>query len=196
MKSILFAILPACAILALSCGKSAPSVEADLIGYELTQVKGSDFYIASKMKDTMKIQEGYVLDGRKNGLWTDFYVDGRISLIQHFVDGKLHGPSLNLDNRGQITAQAEYEDGVLDGIKASYKFGRPQEEIPYVNGKIHGVMKKYYTNNKLMEEAEYKDNVQDGYYRHYNEEGVMDLEYVYKKGEKVSGGIVPPPEIK
>lgn len=190
MKRILFLLLPSLALLFESCSKSTPAVEADLAGYDLTQVSGSDFYHATKIADGKKIQEGYVLNGRKNGLWIDYHPDGRISLLQHFVEGKLNGPVLNMDGRGQVIGHADYNNGILDGIKGTYKFGRPQEEIPYVNGKIHGVLKKYYTNNKLMEEVEYKDNVQDGYYRHYNEEGVVDLEYVYKNGEKVSGGIV------
>lgn len=196
MKRILFIALPAFTVLLCACNKSAPAVDADLTGYDLVQVPGSDFYMATKVTDSVKVQEGYILNGRKNGLWLDYHPDGRISLIQNFIDGKLNGPVLTMDTRGQITAQTEYCDGVLHGLKATYKFGRPQEEIPYMNGKIHGVMKKYYSTNKLMEEAEYKNNAQDGYYRHYNDEGVMDLEYVYRNGEKVSGGIVPPEEDK
>lgn len=191
MKYTGFFFLALIAFIETACNKTAPPVEADLAGFELTPVAGSEFFLATKMADSIKVQEGYVLNGRKNGLWLD-YAAGNISLIQHFIEGKLNGPVLAMDARGQVTSRAEYRDGILNGLKATYKFGRPQEEIPYVNGKIEGVMKKYYTNNKLMEEAEYKNNVQDGYYRHYNEEGVIDLEYLYKNGEKVSGGIVNP----
>jgi antitoxin component YwqK of YwqJK toxin-antitoxin module len=55
-------------------------------------------------------------------------------------------------------------------------------------------MKKYYQTGKIMEEAEYNTNVLDGFYRHYSETGVIDLEYSYKNGEKISGGIVQPQE--
>ena len=190
MRISLIPLLSACIVILASCSKPAPAVEADLSSFELTQVPGSDFYQAIQSSNGVKIQQGYVLNGKKNGIWMDYDADGKITLIQHFIDGQLNGPVLALDNRGQITALTEYTNGVYNGIRATYKFGRPQEEIPYVDGKIHGVMKKYYTNNKIMEEAGYKNNKQDGYYRHYNEEGVMDLEYVYKNGEKVSGGIV------
>lgn len=186
-------ILAACTLF-ISCSNSKPTVSADLNGFDLTQVPGSSFYLATRMQDGMKQQEGYILDGSRNGMWLDYGADGRVSMIQHFVNGKLNGPVFTFDNRGQINAQTDYYDGTYHGMKSTYKFGRPQEEIPYVMGKINGVMKKYYTNNKLMEEIEYKDNVQDGYYRHFNEEGTVDLEYLYKKGEKVSGGIVTPPE--
>lgn len=192
MKSLLYVCFGVLSMALISCSKPVPPVDADLTGYELTPVSGSEFYIATKSTDGVKIQEGYVMNGRKNGIWIDYSSDGKISVIQHFVQGNLSGPHLNLDNRGQLTSRMDYKNGVYDGIVGTYKFGRPLEEIPYVNGKITGVMKKYYDNTKLMEEAEYKDNLQDGYYRHYNAEGTMDLEYFYKNGEKVSGGIVNP----
>lgn len=175
-------------LLVWSCGKPAPTVSTD--GYELTNLPGSNVQIAVKSVNSVKQETGYFLDGQKTGLWLTYQPDGRIAQLQHFVAGKLNGPVLVFDQRGQITSQTDYADGLLDGNKSVFKFGNVQEEVPYVKGKMHGTMKKYYPNKKLMEEIDYKNNVQDGYYRHYNEEGVMDLEYVYKNGEKVSGGIV------
>ena len=180
-------------IFALSCKQAAPPVSADLEGFELTQVPGSAFYQAVKIVDSIKVQEGYVLDGRKNGVWLDYAPDGKISLIQHYVDGKLNGPSITLDTRWQVTARADYTDGRYDGVKATYKFGRPEEEVMYRNGEVDGLSKKYYQTGKLMEEAEYSNNQLNGYYRHYNETGEKDLEYEYRNGEKISGGIVVKP---
>lgn len=194
MKLILCIAVPAFLLLTNACNKPAPVADTDLEGFEITQVPGSEFSKATKLVDGNKSQEGYLLNGQRNGLWLEYHPDGRISLIQHFVNGKLNGPVLALDGRGQITAHTDYTDGIYDGIKATYKFGKPQEEIPYVNGKIEGIMKKYYSSGKVMELIEYKNNVQDGYYRHFDEENVLDLEYVYKNGKKVSGGIVKQPE--
>ncbi len=39
-------------------------------------------------------------------------------------------------------------------------------------------------------EAEYVDGFQHGMYRFYGEDGDVQLEYEYKNGEKVTGGIV------
>jgi hypothetical protein len=178
----------------ISCKQAAPPVEADLAGFELTQVPGSEFYKAVQIQDSVKTQDGFVLNGRKNGIWTDYNADGRITATRHYIDGKLNGPSITFDTRSQIIGYTEYTDGVYHGLKAIYKFGRPEEEIHYKNGQIHGVMKKYYQTGKIMEEAEYNTNVLDGFYRHYSETGVIDLEYSYKNGEKISGGIVQPQE--
>jgi len=38
-------------------------------------------------------------------------------------------------------------------------------------------------------EAEYKNGKQDGMYKYYDEDGKVVMEYVYKDGEKVSGGM-------
>ena len=45
---------------------------------------------------------------------------------------------------------------------------------------------------KLKQEVEYKNGLQDGYFRYYDEEGNVTLEYEYKEGEKIKGGIVEP----
>ena len=177
--------------IACSGPEPAPPVSADLTGYELEQVPGSEFYKATKVEDSVLVQEGYVLNGMKTGMWLD-YTDGKISQVQHFIDGKLNGPSISLDKRMQVTAITGYEDGNYDGLKGTYKFGRPVEEVTYKAGAVDGFMKKYYNNGKLMEETEYKDNNMHGYYRHYNDDGHVDLEYLYRNGKKISGGIVEP----
>ena len=46
---------------------------------------------------------------------------------------------------------------------------------------------------RLQKEINYKMGVQDGYFRYYNESGQINMEYLYKDGEKISGGIVDPP---
>ena len=68
-----------------------------------------------------------------------------------------------------------------------------EEEATYKDGELHGMYRVYYKRDgKLQSEAEYKNGVQDGVYRFFNEEGAITLEYQFKNGEKVSGGIVNP----
>lgn len=190
LSSFVFLI---CCLTMPGCDQGSTPVPANLDGFELVQIKGSDTQKAVK-KDGggTVVEEGYVLNGNKHGLWMTYHPDGRIATINHYVDGNLNGVSLTLDNRGQITDKAFFTDNQYDGQKAKYRFGRPQEIVPYKNGVIDGRVVKYYTNTKVMEEIDYANGKQHGYYRHYNEEGVMDLEYVYENGTKVSGGIVTP----
>ena len=65
----------------------------------------------------------------------------------------------------------------------------------YKDDKLEGTARTYDDRTfKLKQEVEYKDGKQDGFFRYYDEEGNVTLEYQYKNGEKVSGGIVEPPK--
>jgi antitoxin component YwqK of YwqJK toxin-antitoxin module len=63
----------------------------------------------------------------------------------------------------------------------------------YFENELDGMKRKYQNNGKIQEEVEYSRGVQDGIYRFYDDQGNMTLDYLYKNGEKVSGGIVEPP---
>ncbi len=144
------------------------------------------------MENGVKRQEGFVLNGGKTGTWLTYHTDGRIKTVESYANNQLDGVQLELDQRGQVVKRAFYQAGLLHGASSTYKFGRPQEIIPYNMSIVDGTVKRYYVNGKLMEEIQFKNGKQDGYYRHYNEQEQMDLEYVYKNGEKVSGGMVDP----
>ncbi len=60
-------------------------------------------------------------------------------------------------------------------------------------GKLDGVARTFDDRTwKVKQEVEYKNGVQDGFFRYYDENGTVTLEYVYKNGEKVSGGMTKP----
>ena len=181
--------------LIISCGSQAsapPAGSGNMEGYDVSAIAGSEMSRAVKMEGELKRQEGYTLNGNKTGTWLTYHSDGRIKMVESFVNNQLDGVQLELDQRGQIIKKAYYQSGQLDGPSSTYKFGRPQEIIPYRMGTVDGTVQRFYVNGKKMEEIQFKSGKQDGYYRHYNEQEQMDLEYVYKNGEKVSGGMVDP----
>ena len=116
--------------------------------------------------------------------------ESRIQNLETYQGGKLEGVALEFDRRGQIIKKAYYRNGELHGAYVTYKFGRPLEIIPYDNGVIDGKVVKYYQGGKVREEIEYKDGLQHGMYNHYNENQKLDMQYEYKNGEKISGGII------
>lgn len=182
-------------ILIISCGEKAPSPQpgsGDLEGYEITPIKDSEMSRALLMEGGVTKQDGFIVNGKKSGTWLTYHSDGRIKMVESYVNDKLDGVQLELDQRGQVIKRAFYKTGVLNGPSSTYKFGRPQETIPYTMGAVDGTVRRYYVNGKKMEEIQFKGGTQDGFYRHFNEQEQMDLEYIYKNGEKVSGGMVDP----
>lgn len=177
------------------CKSSEPKPEAgagDLTGFELTAIPNSSTQHAIRKDANGQIAiEGYVTDNKRSGQWIEFSPEGDITLIENYVNGLREGWSFKMITRGQIDQKARYHLGSLNGPWIQYKFGKIIEERTYTMGNLDGTVKTYDDRTwKLKQEVQYKDGKQHGYFRYYDEEGNVTLEYEYKNGEKVSGGIV------
>ena len=171
-------------------GAAAPTGELKDMAMEA--IPGSNTKYARQIGKAGNLEiEGFVENDKKVGMWIQYTPDGDIQLINHYVDGLLEGTAMRMTFRNQVDLRMNYKQGKLDGPWTSYKFGKITEERLYKNDKLDGMTKTYNTRNwKLKQEAEYKNGVQDGIFRYYDEEGTLSLEYTYKNGEKVSGGII------
>ena len=163
--------------------------------YSLESLQGTDVQKAVKVdKNGKVIEQGFVKNGEKTGQWIEFDPKkGTIKAITSYIDGKLNGLYIEFDNLGYKTIVAEFKDDDLNGKYTKYKYNKKLEEATYKNGKLNGVRIKYNNSNgKKLEEIEYKDDVIDGKVRYYNDKGEIVLEYEYKNGKKVKGGMVKP----
>jgi len=181
-----------------ACQEAAPRVEVqkasvDEEEYEITPVDGSEAFRAER-KDALgaMVENGFILNGLKQGTWTNYNIESSApEKIISYIDGALNGPYIELDEQGRIALLSNYKANVLHGPYGTFKIGRAVTTATYVDGKLDGMMTEYdYRTNKVKQEASYKLGVQDGPMRYYNEEGAITLEYQYKDGERVSGGIV------
>jgi antitoxin component YwqK of YwqJK toxin-antitoxin module len=163
----------------------------DLAGFTTQDIAGSKIKYVKKETGAGKIEiEGYLLDNKKTGQWIQYGPEGDISLINHYVEGKLEGVAMRMTFRNQVDLKSNYHEGQLHGPWITYKFGKKIEERNYTNGKLDGYVRLYDERTfKVKQEAQYKNGVQDGIFRYYDEEGNVTLEYEYKNGEKVSGGM-------
>lgn len=182
-----------------SCADSNQSSQApaefavDVTGYEQSDLPDGVTRLIKKNENGLVIEEGYLKDGKPNGIWTTFQED-RVLTMTSYVNGVLNGKSFEFDHRRQIIEEATYVNGILNGKKGSYKFGRPKLEEYYLDGERHGSYRKYYESGKdqgkISQTIEYVEGKIDGKVMHYNAEGEVTVEYTYRNGEKISGGIV------
>lgn len=165
----------------------------DAAGATVFEVDGTDTkMIENRDANGMLKESGALLNGLKTGTWTTYHSDQRVKTISTYVGGKLNGLYMEMTERGMIELQAFYKNGLLEGPYNKYKSGsRKLEERNYLAGELHGVYRKYDDRkNKLQQEIHYKNGIQDGLFRYFDEEGNITMEYTYKDGKKVSGGIV------
>jgi len=60
----------------------------------------------------------------------------------------------------------------------------------YVNGDLDGAMTEYDSRGNLQRITNFKEGKPHGDMLFYDEEGTLMMEYKYKNGEKISGGII------
>ena len=174
--------------------KAAPKLPGDLAGMVLEAIPGSTVQYARQINASGNLEiEGFVENEKKTGMWIEYNPDGDIKLINNYVDGLLEGTAMRMTFRNQVDLRLNYKRGKMDGPWTSYKFGKIVEERLYKNDQLDGVSKLYDERTwKLKQEVEYKEGKQHGYFRYYDEEGNITLEYQYENGEKKSGGMVEP----
>ena len=180
-------------------GKTAtPGVEGtgDLAGMILEDIPGSNIKYARRLDAAGNVlMEGFVENDKKTGQWIEYTSEGDIVLINHYVNNMLEGTSMRMSFRNQVDLRLNYRQNKMHGSWTAYKFGKVVETRLYKDDKLEGTARTYDDRTfKLKQEVEYKDGKQDGFFRYYDEEGNVTLEYQYKNGEKVSGGIVEPPK--
>ena len=177
----------------IGCSNSAQPDFKKWAAYELTPLEKKGWYVAERYDEKGKLLEkGYLFEGKKMGAWTEYHEKLLFPLkISHFIDDNFYGPYTEFNLQGQVSLLANYKDNLLDGPWTSFRISRPTVEAFYKEGKLEGVYKEYdYKNGKLQKEIYYLNGLEDGPYRFYNPKGKIIMEYLYKKGERISGGIV------
>ena len=192
MRYLIFVIT---AVALLSCGSSSSGgggAAIDLNGFT-TEDLGGGVTRAFKKSGEHYTELGIVSGGTKNGVWMTYYDGdeaGKIKTATSYSNGALNGPHFEYNNRGQIELETNYANGKKHGKYAKYKFGRPVEVKHYGMDKLNGISTTYFQDGEVQQIINYKDNQQHGNMKWFNEEGKLVMEYEYKNGEKVSGGIV------
>lgn len=169
---------------------SLPSME----GYELEPIPGTELVRATKKDaDGQLLETGFLQNNKMQGTWLYYEHTTKDfpKRVINYQQGVAQGLYLEMTERGQIDLQAFYENNELHGLWGIYKFGRPVKTANYKHGILDGVYREYaLTNGKLQKEIYYKDGKEDGPYRYFNEDGEIMVEYEFRNGEKVSGGVV------
>ena len=129
--------------------------------------------------------QGILVNGKKEGAWTEFNNNGSVKSVTPFVHGKKEGLYLELNSNGQFGKRIAYHNDLRHGEYAEYNYPNKKEERMYRQGKLEGTVKIYYSNGKIMEEGAYKNDTRDGISRWFNEEGKETIKYEYKNGELV-----------
>lgn len=127
--------------------------------------------------------KGVFIDDKKDGCWSSYTADGKLTRIEHFNKGNLQGIAVEIDQRGYLVSESYFEKNLLEGTAKKFYYGTsPASIIDYSKGKINGKKKIYYENSsgKIQEESDYKNDIKDGVSNYYSINGDPIVEYIYK----------------
>lgn len=117
-------------------------------------------------------------DKLKQGLWKEFYADGRVKNEKTFVDDLLNGYYKEYDNRGNLTLTTLYEKGAI--VKSNVD---DEPDIEIVN--------KHDAAGKLIYSGPYRNNIPVGVHREFGPDGKVTNAFRYNdNGVKLSEGII------
>jgi antitoxin component YwqK of YwqJK toxin-antitoxin module len=128
--------------------------------------------------------KGRYVNNKKNNNWVTYYSNNLIYKVEYFTDGVKDGLSLQFDRKGKLTLMENYSNGILHGETIYYGSytETPMSETNFANGKKTGQFRQYYDNSKIQEESVYKNDIKNGISRWYNKGGRLIAEYHYRDG--------------
>jgi antitoxin component YwqK of YwqJK toxin-antitoxin module len=126
---------------------------------------------------------GLVINSLQEGVWVTYFPSDQLHLLQQFVNGKLNGLSIEMNENGFIELQATYFDDYLQGKLLRFKVGgKITLEENYHKGVLNGLRKVYYERGQLKEESAFVDGIRNGTTIWYSETGKRIAVYNYANG--------------
>ncbi len=132
------------------------------------------------------VEEGKYINNRKEGIWKQYYNNGKKKNEITYVNGRPNGFSRFYYKSGTVSEEGNWVNGKWDGnYKFYYENGQLEYDWTYVGGKREGVQKYYWDNGKTQFEGSWKDGQEDGILKEYNKEGQLIATKVFKPGGKI-----------
>ena len=121
-------------------------------------------------------------EGKKQGLWNEFYPDGKLKAKGDYKDNLKEGKWIYFYPDGVVEQEGVFAKGKPEGIwKWYYPNGALLREENYKKGKEEGKMTEYAITGEIIGEGQYYDGLRDGQWKFQNGEYIAEGEYIEGK---------------
>ena len=126
----------------------------EVIVSRITYRANGDIIISENPSDKTKMVREYYYNEDADDLF--YYTP--IELERNYKDGKLDGLFKEWYENGKLDMKGNYKDGIKDGLwKKWYENGQLVFEMNYKDDKEDGLQRLWYENGQLKSEGNYKD---------------------------------------
>ena len=123
--------------------------------------------------------------GKRNGMFRQYYDNGKIQEESYFKDDLKNGFSKWFNKNGRLIAVYQYLNGNFDGIqKTFYENDTLQTVYFFKDNKYSGESKEFYRNGKVKVTGKYVLGEKDGPWTEYDELGKVQKVTKFKNGQE------------
>lgn len=136
---------------------------------------------------TEKMSEANFVDGKPDGLRTEWNYLGDKERETPYVNGQINGIVLSWyplrdEHRPSRTEQHYFDDQPHGPYREYYANGEPASESNYVHGKVDGVRTEWHSNGQKSVEAHAVDGVRVGTWMYWYRNGAKSTQRSYENG--------------
>lgn len=150
------------------------------VGFEYDR-KGNIITINRYRNNKIIVKENinrYNKDGKKEGVWREFYNNGNIKEEKSYLNGKLHGFFKIYNEEGKLLDAIKYENG-----EVNLKSNDIETDIE--------IKEEYDKNENLVYQGSYRKDIPIGIHRYFNNNGKVTKSIIYDiYGNLIAEGIV------
>jgi len=132
------------------------------------------------------IAKGNYVEQKKDSVWTYYFNTGEVNIIEGWLNGVKHGPSITYLRGGGMAEEMTYDQGKREGNFVEYhEKDKKSREGSYENDEYVGKMTFYYESGRKEIEGKYVNAKREGTWLYYNENGSINYQVVYRSGKEI-----------
>ena len=117
-------------------------------------------------------KSGEMKNGKKHGVWSEYYVNGSLKTKGTYQMGNKHGEWVECKKDGRISSVENYKHGKKNGIWRGYHAnGKLMSVRSFQNGQMHGEYEYYYDNGQIETRGNYQNGQPIGKVTKYDRYG-------------------------
>ena len=134
--------------------------------------------------DDQKVEEGMYTDGKKTGIWKEYYPNNVLKSKITYENGRPNGYAIMYHDNGKIKEEGLWQMARWVGeYKLYYDNGQVQQEFKFTaGGKREGEQKYYYESGQLMIVGNWAGGKEAGVVKEYYENGDIREERNFNDG--------------
>jgi len=143
--------------------------------------------------------EGNMVNGKPDGLWKAYYVNGILKSIGLRKNAMLDSVWVFYNEKGNIYQKINYQYGKKNGYLYTFKYfknindslvGYLASQELYLENKKNGISEYYYKNGNLHKAVNYSKGQKHGITRIYSKQGLLNAIVEYRYGKEIDREII------